>query len=182
MISGSIGRRYARALLDLGQEQGKADDFLNQLLSVQSVLKSSQDISFLLNDPAFQASQRKKVFNTLAPKLGLSEAVKNFLSLLIDRERIGFFDDVVTSYQEQADDLLKRVRVQVKSASPLDKESEERLKKLVEKMTGKQAFLNTQTDASLMGGVVIKVRDMVFDGSLKNALHQLTEDMLSSNI
>lgn len=182
MIAGSIGRRYARALLDLANDQGKADEFLKQLLSIQSVLQSSQDISFLLNDPAFEASQRKKVFLTLAPKLGLADPVKNFLNLLIDRERIGFFNDIVSSYQELADDLLKRVRVQVKSASPLDEPSQERLKKLVEKITGKQAFLETQTQSDLMGGVVIKVRDMVFDGSLKNALHQLKEDMLSSNI
>ena len=60
--------------------------------------------------------------------------------------------------------------------------TEDRLKKLVEKITGKQALLETQTDEKLLGGVVIKVRDLVFDGSLKNALHQLKEEMLNSAI
>lgn len=182
MIAGSIGRRYARALLDLAREQNKVDDFLKQLLSIQSVLKSSQDISFLLNDPAFESSQRKKVFQVLAPKLSLDVAVKNFLNILIDRERIGFFNEIIISYQDQADDLLNRVRVQVKSASPLEKQEQEQLKKILEKITGKETFLEAQTDSNLLGGVVIKVRDMVFDGSLKNALHQLKEDMLNSAV
>ncbi len=182
MSAGSIGRRYSKALLDLAKEQNKSDDFLNQLLTLQTLLKSSQDISFLLVDPAFQASERKKVFEIIAQKLSLSESVQNFLKLLIDRERICFFDEIVSSYQEQADDLLKRVRVKIKSAIALNNEDEKRLKKVLEKLTGKEAILDVETDATLLGGIVIKVRDMVFDGSLKNALHRLKENMLSVGV
>jgi len=182
MIAGSIGRRYAKALLDLGREQSKTDEYLGQLLSVQAALNSSQDMNYLLNDPAFEAADRKKVFGILAQKLSLSEALTNFLKLLIDRERIGFFDEIVASYREQADDLMNRVRVQVKSANPLNAEEEGRLKKILEKITGKQALVESQTDEKLLGGVVIKVRDMVFDGSLINALQQLKENMLGSAV
>ncbi len=182
MIAGSIGRRYAKALLDLAREQNKVDNYLNQLSTVQNLLNSSQDISFLLKDPAFEASDRKKVFETLSNKLSLDASLVNFLKLLIDRERIAFFDDILTSYQEQSDDLLKRVRVKVKTAEALNKEEESRLKKVVEKLTSKEAILDIETDSQLLGGVVIKVRDMVFDGSLKNALHQLKEDMMGASV
>ncbi len=182
MIGGSIGRRYAKALLDLAGEQNKVDDFLSQLLAVQSLLNSSQDIDFLLTDPAFEAKDRKEVFQLLGQKLSLSPSLQNFIKLLIDRERISFFDDIVSSYREQADDIMKRVRVQIKSANTLNAEEESRLKKIVEKITGKEAILEINTDSQLLGGVVIKVRDMVFDGSLKNALHQLKENMLSVGV
>ena len=109
MISGSIGRRYAKALLDLAREQNKVEEYLNQLVSVQNLLNSSKDISFLLSDPAFESSDRKKVFQTISQKMSLSQSLENFLKLLIDRERISFFDDILGSYQEQSDDLLKRV-------------------------------------------------------------------------
>lgn len=181
-MGGSIGRRYAKALLDLGSEQKKVDDFLKQLLTLQSLLKSSQDIAFLLTDPAFEAQDRKKVFQVLAQKLSLNPVLQNFLKLLIDRERMSFFDNIVSSYQEQADDMMKRVRVNIKSATSLNEEEERRLKKIVEKITGKEAILASETDSKLLGGVVIKVRDMVFDGSLKNALHQLKENMLNVGV
>ena len=64
----------------------------------------------------------------------------------------------------------------------MNKDEEVHLKKVVEKLTGKEAILDIETDALLIGGVVIKVRDMVFDGSLKNALHQLKEDMMGAGV
>lgn len=178
MIAGSIGRRYAKALLDVAREQNKADDLFNQLISIQELFQSSEALNILLTDPAFSASERKKVLDIFAQKLSLDTILQNFLKLLIDRERMSFFDAIVLSYQEQSDDLLQRVRVQIKSVGDLSHEEESRLKKIVEKMTGKQALLEMQTDPTLLGGVVIKIRDMVFDGSLKNALNQIKENML----
>ncbi len=182
MIAGSIGRRYAKALLDAAHAKNKVEDFLGQLLSVQALLKTSEALAFLLTDPTFEASDRKKVLHILGEKLSLDVYLQNFLKLLIDHERSVFFDDIVRAYQEQADDLLNRVRVKIKSVGKLNSQEEARLKKIVEKITGKQVLLEAESDAQLLGGVVIKIRDMVFDGSLKNALHQLKEDMMSAGV
>lgn len=182
MSAGSIGRRYSKAILDLAIEQKKVDEFLNQLKSIQTLLQSSKDISFLLIDPAFQVSERKKVFEIIAEKLSLHDSLKNFLKLLIDRERIAFFDDIVSSFQEQSDDFMKRVRVTIKTSTPLNSEEEKHLKSVLEKLTGKEAILEIKTDETLLGGLVVKVRDMVFDGSLKNTLHQIKESMLSVGV
>ncbi|MFO1518239.1 MAG: ATP synthase F1 subunit delta [bacterium] len=178
MITGSIGRRYARALLDIAREQKKTDEVLAELEAFQSVLSASNDLNFVMTDPTFDPLERKKTLESIAGPLKLSPTTLQFLKLLIDRERMVNFPEVLVAYREMADAYLGRVRVKVSLSETLPDASREKLERILEKMTGKKVVLETVTRPDLLGGMVIQIQDLVFDGSVRSALNRMKEKMM----
>ncbi len=177
MIAGSLGRRYANALLELAKTNDKIENYLTELLRLQDVLKTSADLSFLLTDPAFDGSVRKKVLESVAAKLSFDQSLLNFIKILIDRERMNYFEDVVRSYQEMADEVLGRVRVEVQVAEDLTPSFQEELQKKLTAYTHKQVILEKQINPKLLGGILLKIKDQVLDGSIQTALYRMKEKM-----
>jgi len=177
MIAGSLGRRYGSALLELAKSSNKIEVYLTELIRLQDLLKSSADLRFLLTDPAFDGGVRKKVLESIAAKLSFDPQLLNFVKILIDRERIGYFDDVVRSYQEMADEVLGRVRVQVQIAEDLSPGIQEELQKKLTAYTQKQVILEKQIKPELLGGILLKIKDQVLDGSIQSSLYRMKEKM-----
>lgn len=175
MIAGSIGRRWAKALFEIAQEKKRLEEILNELEWFRQTLSASGDLKFLLTDASFSAGQRKKVVAQLVEPLQLSKEVHHFLKFLIDRERIEFFEDILLSYREMADEQLGRIRVKVTVAEDLSSAEYENLKKILEKKTRRQVLLETEVNPEILGGTLIHVKDEVFDGSIQSALLRLKE-------
>jgi F-type H+-transporting ATPase subunit delta len=178
MINGSIGRRYAKAFLEIAQDGKKAEDYLDELENFGQILETSPDIQFLMSDPSFEGSERKKALGALASPLKLSVPTQNFIKLLIDRDRMPYFREILRSYREQADELLGRVRVQVKVEEKLADSLAGQLQKKLEQVTKKKVILEVVPQKGILGGIVIKIKDLVFDGSVKSALNRLKERMM----
>ncbi len=182
MKGGAIGRRYAKAFLDLAQAQNKVDESLCELETVEKVFSGCPEFQFLMTDPAFGTSERKKAVEALAPKLQLSPLMLNFLKILIDRERIIYFSEILLSYRDQADAALGRVRVQVTVQGDLEEASKEPLKKALEKLSQQQVILEVKTDPQILGGMIIQMKDLVLNGSAKSNLERIKEKMLQASV
>jgi F-type H+-transporting ATPase subunit delta len=182
MIHGSIGRRYAKAFLDIARKEGKIEERLSELESFGEALRSSKEMNFLMTDPAFEPEQRKKILVSLSERLRLSPMTLNFLKILIDRDRLGFYEDILRSYREQADEALGRVRVKVSVPDSLGEASLQKLQRILEKMTRRKVLLETESNPDILGGMVIKIKDMVFDGSIRSALRRMKEKMMDAGI
>ncbi|MBF0491927.1 MAG: ATP synthase F1 subunit delta [Deltaproteobacteria bacterium] len=182
MNEGSIARRYAKALLEIAQTQGKVDAFYNEISTLEVALKKSTDLKTVFLDPAFEPSVRKQILEKIVPQFSLSKEVLHFFKLLIDRERIRLLPEILLSYQDQADEVQARVRVEISSPYDLSSAEETRLKETLQKILLKQIILQKKKDASLLGGVLIRVKDVVFDGSLKNSLEKLKHQMMEAPI
>src|SRR4029434_11122324 len=178
MIVGSIGRRYAKALLEIARDAGKIEEVLSELESFGKAFRESPELRILMSDPTFEKEERKKTLAALSKTLKFSPLLLNFLNLLIDRDRMAQFEEILLSYRDQADQALGRVRVQVTVPEAFSEASEKKLKKILEKITGKQVILETQADPKILGGVVIKVQDQMFDGSIKSSLKRMKEKMM----
>jgi F-type H+-transporting ATPase subunit delta len=109
----------------------------------------------------------------LIAKLGLSATVTNFLLLILDKNRLNYLPQIVVSYGMFADELSGVVRPTITSAMPLDDRQVEEIKGTLEKSTGKKVIINVEVDPSLIGGVVTKIGDKAFDGSLKTQLAKI---------
>jgi len=98
----------------------------------------------------------------------MSGITANFLRLLADKRRIGILDDIVVCYRELMDGVLKKQRVQVKTAFPLSADLSERLKKGLEELTGKQIEMTIEEDASQLAGIVVRVGIRFMMAALKH--------------
>ncbi len=177
-VSGSVSRRYARALLELGLESSKLQSMVTEVERVAEIMKSSAELRAILQNPMVLVSQRKKVLDALTRRLGVSKLVRNACMLLVDRGRAEFLPDIARELRSMADEHEGVVRAEVASASPLSKIYLDKLTAALESATGKKIELTATQDEKLIGGVVTRVGGVVYDGSLKARLSRVREQML----
>lgn len=175
----ALGRRYARALLELATDEGKADVIATQLADLDTTWRESRELRDVFENPAFGFEMRKNVLLALGEKASLDSLVVRTLRLLSDRRRMRYLPQVIDAYRELAEQRAGRVRAEVITATPMPPNYFAELTKTLEQVTGKKVIVMTREDPSLIGGVVTKVGDKVFDGSLKTRLEELRDELLN---
>jgi len=175
----AVGRRYAKALLDLAREQGQLDTVLKDVGSVSAAWKESAELRDIVRNPVVPKPALKAVVDAVMDKLGVSKLLRNTVNLLADKGRLGHLEDVLHALEELAEAETGRVRVEVTSAKPLSDAYYTQLTEKLQRATDKQVVLVKKQDPSLIGGVVTRVGDQVFDGSLSNRLSELRETLLA---
>jgi F-type H+-transporting ATPase subunit delta len=178
-LGGSVARRYARALFEIGVAKGSFEAFGRELEALAEVYRGSPELRQTLENPVFQLSQRRGILEKVLPRVAPTREVHNFALLLLERRRIDQLPLIARAYQELVDQQLGRVRAVVTSAKPLDSTALASVQRALEKRTGKKVEITTQVDAALIGGVVARVGDLLLDGSLRTRLDSLRARVLN---
>ncbi len=180
MIEARVGRRYARALFQIALEDGSVDAIASELAAVSEAMAASKDLRQVLTFPTHSLELRRGVFGSIADRLGTGPVVRNFVNLLLERNRMSAFDACLQSFRARADEHLGQVRGEVVSARPLSTEQLDAVRSKLEQTTGKQVLLEVREDPALLGGLVARVGNTVYDGSLKTRLDGIQRAMSDS--
>jgi F-type H+-transporting ATPase subunit delta len=178
VIPGVIARRYATALLELGSETGQLDALVDELQRAADAYAASSELQAALDNPLIAVQAKHQILVEVADKLGLGQTSKNALNLLLDRRRIKALPAIAARLREMADNKRGLLRAEVLTAMPLPEEYFAQLQQQLERVTGRRIALDRKLDPSLICGVVARVGDTVYDGSLIARLRQLKETML----
>jgi F-type H+-transporting ATPase subunit delta len=178
-LGGSVSRRYARALFELGVARGTFEQLGQELADLTALWGTSTDLRRALENPVFARSEKRAVLEQLLPKVTPSPDVRKFVLLLLDRRRISILPSIARAYREMADAHAGRVRAQVISAQPLSPAETDRVRRSLEQRTGKKVILDLSVDPSLIGGLVARVGDLVLDGSVRTQLATLRQRLLN---
>jgi len=173
----AIARRYAKALLMIGKEDDQTDTYRQELETVARLVAGEEQLAYALNNPLYDAAGRKKVLEVVIAKLNLSKVMSSFLVLLFDKGRIGFLSYINEFYQKLADELKGVALASLVSASELNPETIEKIRKSLSQKTGKDIILEVEQDPGLIGGIVTKIGDLVLDGSIKTQLLNMQESI-----
>lgn len=177
MSSGSLARRYAKALMEIGVENKSYERIGQDVESLSKAILSSKELSGLLTNPLFPRSEREKIVLSILDRIGASKTVINFCRLLLDRERMNVIPDISRALNSMIDELSGQVSADVLTAKPLSPAQQDELIKTLEEISGKKIQINIQEDHSLLGGVIAKVGDLVYDGSLRTQLQELRRSL-----
>jgi F-type H+-transporting ATPase subunit delta len=177
LTSGSIPRRYARALLAIGAET-KLYEKLGVELDQFAEMLRLKDLRNALTSPSIPQSRRRAIMEELIDRARPTATMRSFLLLLVDRSRTELLPDIAREYRALADEHAGRVRASVTTAEPLDGEATARLKRSLEQKTGKQVILEQRTDAELIAGMVTQIGSIIYDGSIRTRLAQLRQTLL----
>jgi F-type H+-transporting ATPase subunit delta len=173
-----VARRYAQALLELGVEQGAADKIADDFEAIGQAFETSHDFRNVLENPLVAHAAKKNVMIELCDQIGALPITKNALLLLVDRRRTKTLPYVARYLRELADVRKGVVRAEVTTAVALSDAYYERLRAQLEKMTGKRVVVDQRTDPALVAGVVTRIGDRIFDGSLRTRLQALRDALL----
>jgi len=177
MVEGSISRRYAKALLDLGREAGTIDALGADI--ARFAAQASGVLLETLANPVYTGVERRGVLDAVLARLQLSPLACNFLRLLLDKERMDALSDIVRAYGELADDAAGRVRAVVTTSAPMSAEMLREVTEALETSTGKTVVVDARVDASLLGGLTARVGSRLIDASLKGRLERLQLALLT---
>jgi F-type H+-transporting ATPase subunit delta len=177
VINRTIARRYAKALMNIGQEDGKYDTYGEELDAFSTIFQREEQLREVLNNPAFSILRRQAIIQEIGKRLRLSTLIINFLHLLVDKNRMRYLPDITALYRELADEAAGRARVRLITAHDLSTQKLKELTTGLQDLVGKQVIMEVETNASLIGGVVARIGGMVYDGSVKTQLERLKETL-----
>jgi F-type H+-transporting ATPase subunit delta len=175
VINNTLARRYAKALVQIGSEDGLIDRFRDELTGIERVFSANADLRSVFANPAFTAEQKKGIMKDLIAKAQCSELVGNFLLLLVDKNRVAFLDQIVHTYETLADEQSGIIRPIIKTAFALDASQVASIKSALEKKSGKKVIPQVSVDQSLLGGIVTQIGDTAFDSSVKTQLKRIQD-------
>ncbi len=176
MIKRSLAKRYAQALLELVGDD--APNVAQRLYFFAKLLHDNPLLKEVLVSPAFQLEERNNVFKQVLAHLGWGAPLDRFLWYLIEHRRMKWMDSIAESFMFMVDEREGKVRIQVTSAQPLDKTTENQLLTSLNKNMGGKVVLEQLVDESLLAGMSLRIGDLVIDGSLKTQLTKLKELLL----
>lgn len=181
MRTSSVSKEYAKALFLLAKREGKLDEIGDELESFNALVESNKPIKNFLLAPQINAETKVEMLkHALSGKV--SEELLKFILVLIQKRRQDHLAGICTSYHEELNRFYNRVEVFIESAVDLtDKEQNALVTKLSEHLERK-VVAKAEVNPGLLGGLVCRIGDVVFDGSLRRQIQQLSIQMLKAKI
>jgi F-type H+-transporting ATPase subunit delta len=168
-----ISKRYADAFLEFAKETIGFEKGLEELRDLKRVFHDNPDIGSFVGSPQITEIE-KRAFIDDALKDNFSEEIRQFLKLLLKKERINIFQDIA-EYARVAYSHGVEIEALLKTSYPLDTEDIQKIKDSMEKKFRKKLHLYVELDSDLLGGVYMKVENTIIDGSVKRRLDDLKE-------
>jgi len=170
-----IERVYADALFGVAKGKDKLDDVHDQLDQVVDALDENRDLQVYFFSPYFTSAEKRdgitRAFSGAEPEL------VNFLELLAERHRMPAIYGIRRIFDELWADDRKRLEVTLTSAVELDQDLVERVGSEIEKRTGREIDLDTVVDENVLGGLVLRVGNVVCDVSVRSKLERLRREV-----
>lgn len=175
MIGSGLARRYARALRDIGREEGQVRKILSEVDRFSRLLAEAPLLREAME--AIHVNRRDKVavLEAVVSPEGFLPSTKSFLLLLVDKGRMNVLPQILMELRRMVEELEGIERVEVVVPSPLAGTQKELLKVVLERQTGKRIELEEKVDPAVLGGMVVKVGSTVYDGSVRRQLSKIRE-------
>ncbi|MDG2291506.1 MAG: ATP synthase F1 subunit delta [Phycisphaerales bacterium] len=171
----TLANIYARSLFELAEASGGRDKILelaDELEQVAELLAGSGDLQALFCSPIIDGDRRANALRSIFENR-VTDLMLRFMLVLNSNGRLNHFDPIQMAYDLMVQDAFDRVEVDVVTAMPLDESALARVKDSIQQALGKDPVLHPSVDASILGGIQIRVGDQLMDGSVATRLRRL---------
>ncbi len=181
MAAKDIARVYASSLVELAQDKKILPEIEEEIGFLADLVKSDKDFRNFLVSPGI-TKESKKAFVEKAFNGKLSDYMVYFLKVLIDNDRQSCIVEINDALVAFVDQLNNRQKVTVITSTELDSSIKSKLTTKLKDVMKKEIIMSEQIDASILGGIIIKVGDTVIDGSLAKDLKNIKNNLLNSKV
>jgi F-type H+-transporting ATPase subunit delta len=169
----SASLQYATALADIALEQGAAEPVRKQLTEFGAAYAESAELRNVLANPAVIPAAKHGVIEKLVVRLGASRIVRNFLFVVVDNQRTHLLPEILQTFEDVLRERQGVAEAEVASAAELTGPQKTQLQQTLERLTGRKIQANYSLDPALLGGVVVRIGDTIYDGSVRSRLNQM---------
>jgi F-type H+-transporting ATPase subunit delta len=176
-----VSLRYAHAFAAVAAAQHlDAAAAQQQLNDFAGTLGGSQDLREVLMNPSIPNTQKLKVIDAIAQRIGMYPQVRNFIAVIMEHQRLHELDEIITEYHAVADEQAHMAEAEITSAHPLNDQDRADLEAHVAKLAGGRIRATYHQDATLLGGAVVRIGSTVYDGSIRAQLQQLKQKLVNA--
>ena len=173
----AVARRYAAAMADVAIEKKSAARVKSDFASFVEAFYAAADLRNFLESPAVDIELKQKVIGTLAGRMNLDQGVTNFVRLVVRHGRTELLREIQRTLGEELNARLGIAQAHVTSARTLSDAERRELTAALERRTGKKIEASFREDGSLLGGAVVRVGSTVYDGSIRERLSRMREQL-----
>ena len=166
---------YARALFEVAKENDVLDQVRDELGEFAEALDENRELRLFFFSPYFASEEKRDGVEKVVGDA--DERTVNFLKLLAERHRMPVLPRIKNEFDELWREENKLLPVQVTSAVELDEELVKGIGRRIEDQTGRKVELSSDVDPEVLGGLVLRVGNMVLDASVRSRLEQVRKQV-----
>lgn len=171
-----VARRYARALYEEAERASKTDVVDADMELLRTSLRDSDELARFFRSPVISREKKLDVVRALFEER-VDALTLQFVGMLIRKQREDVLPRIAQAYRDMRDEQLGIVEAKARAARELGVDEREELVTALGRLTGKEVRLHVEKDPDLIGGLVIRIGDTVYDGSVRHQLEQLRDKM-----
>jgi F-type H+-transporting ATPase subunit delta len=179
VIARTMGRRYSKALMALALEKNEPlGELQREIDEFSGALSAEPKLMSFLTDPNVLLDDRTRALEKILAAVETRPLITYLSRLLLQKGRLLFLSDIAREFQQLVDTYEGVIRASVVSAKELPSEETETIRNLLQARFGKKIVLSVSIDPELIGGLVIKVGSLSFDGSIRSQLKDIQSQLL----
>ena len=173
-----IARRYAKALVNLAENEKDLDNTGITLTAIAEIYKENSELRQVLSDTKVSSGVKLKILKDVLSKIKASTLVDKFSRYLLAKRRINFLPDIERAYNLLLQEKLGIIEAKITTASELPKETVRKLIDAISVYSGKEVEVNVTIDPSIIGGIITRIGSTVIDGSIQTYLNQIRQSII----
>ena len=178
MTNRTAATRYARALMDVAvKEKADLQQIDDQLGGFADLFTQNPTLEKVMLNPVVPVPRKRAAMVELLALAKISPIVGKLLILLAERDRLVLVPDLVAAFRDRLLDQQQVVRAEVTSAAPLPADRVKGVEQALARLTGRTVRLGTRVDPTIIGGVVTRIGDTIYDGSVTTQLHRMKKTL-----
>ena len=173
-----IAARYAKSLIELSKNNELNNlQVHDNLENIKAILEGSGELYSALINPVISAGDKEEVIQAVFVN-DTDEILRNFLKLLVKKNRFNLIFDIIKIYNNMLDKLNNVSKVEVTSAIELSEEYREQIKNKLQEILNKEIIINYKTNDSIIAGLIFKMGDNIFDTSISGKLNKFKKAIM----
>jgi F-type H+-transporting ATPase subunit delta len=177
----TVARNYAETLFELARRHDAIDAYGEGIGAVAGLLDGQPRFRLFLETPRIDADEKKRVLRRVFGD-ALPRPLVNFLLVTVDKRRQRLLRSVARQYDALVDEHRGRAHVEVTLAREIDPTTLDKLSRELSRLLGRTAIPHVRLDPSILGGVVVRTGDTIYDGSLRRRLEDMRRHLLTAEL
>ncbi len=174
----AVAGRYARAFAEVVSEQKlDPEKTVQELNTMAALVEGSVELRKVFQNPSVEHKQKISLLDAIIKKMGGSRMLRNLVAVLVDQRRIAQIGEIAEQFRQELNERMGIAQAQVKSARELSAKEKKDLERQLAEITGKTIRATYAEDASLLGGAVVRVGSVIYDGSVRGQLQRIKEQI-----
>lgn len=174
----AVAGRYARAFAEVVSEQKlDPEKTVQELNTMAALVEGSVELRNVFQNPSVEHKQKISLLDAIIKKMGGSRMLRNLVAVLVDQRRIAQIGEIAEQFRQELNERMGIAQAQVKSARELSAKEKKDLERQLAEITGKTIRATYAEDASLLGGAVVRVGSVIYDGSVRGQLQRIKEQI-----